>query len=84
MVPGFYETAQHNVFKVFLKSHSHFFALRFSRKLYFKFIDEYVLQFAILHSKLISTVQYRPSENKIVFGLKVPSSDGLGLILSLK
>ena len=31
-----------------------------------------------------STVQYRPSENKIVFGLKVPSGDGLGLILSLK
>ena len=27
------------------------------------------------------TVQYRPTEKKIVFGLKVPSSDGLGLIL---
>ena len=27
------------------------------------------------------TVQYRPSEKEIVFGLKVPSSDGLGLIL---
>ena len=33
---------------------------------------------------LPNTVQYRPSENKIVFGLKVPSGDGLGLILSLK
>ena len=31
-----------------------------------------------------STVQYRPSEKKIVFGLKVPSIDGLGLILWLK
>ena len=31
-----------------------------------------------------NTVQYRPSENKIVFGLKVSSGDGLGLILSLK
>ena len=31
-----------------------------------------------------STVQYRPSEKKIVFGLKVPSIDGLVLILSLK
>ena len=28
-----------------------------------------------------NTVQYRPSEKEIVFGLKVPSSDGLGLIL---
>ena len=28
-----------------------------------------------------NTVQYRPSEMKIVFGLKVPSIDGLGLIL---
>ena len=33
---------------------------------------------------LSNTVQYRPSETKIVFGLKVPSGDGLGLILSLK
>ena len=32
MVPGFYETAQHNVFKDFLKSHSHF-------SWNFKFID---------------------------------------------
>ena len=30
------------------------------------------------------TLQYQSSENKIVFGLKVPSGDGLGLILSLK
>jgi hypothetical protein len=27
-----------------------------------------------------NTVQYMPSEKKIVFGLKVPSIDGLGLI----
>ena len=33
---------------------------------------------------MASTVQYRPSEKKIVFGLKVPSGDGLGLILQLK
>jgi hypothetical protein len=26
-------------------------------------------------------VQYRPSEKMIVFGLKVPPGDGLGLIL---
>ena len=58
MVPGFYEMAQNNVFKDLLKSHSHFFALKFSRKLYFKFIDEYVLQFAILHSKLISRLEH--------------------------
>ena len=31
-----------------------------------------------------TTVQYQPSENEIVFGLKVPSGNGLGLILSLK
>jgi hypothetical protein len=30
---------------------------------------------------LDTTVQYRPSEKEILFGLKVPSSDGLGLIL---
>jgi hypothetical protein len=30
---------------------------------------------------LLNTVQYRPSEKEIVIGLKVPSSDGLGLIL---
>ena len=32
----------------------------------------------------ISTVQYRPSEKKIVFDLKVSSGDGLRLILQLK
>ena len=31
-----------------------------------------------------STVQYRPSEKKIVFGLKVPSSDGLGKVIHTK
>ena len=31
--------------------------------------------------QMTNTVQYRPSEMKIVFGLKVPSIDGLGLIL---
>ena len=35
----------------------------------------------IKSSSLHSTVQYRPLEMKIVFGLKVPSIDGLGLIL---
>ena len=30
------------------------------------------------------TVEYRPSEKKIVFGFKVPSIDDLGLILWLK
>ena len=34
-----------------------------------------------LYKPLYNTVQYRPSEMEIVFGLKVPSSDGLGLIL---
>ena len=37
-----------------------------------------------IDNRTVSTVQDRPSENKIVFGLKVPSGDGLGLILSLK
>ena len=43
MVPGFYETAaQRNVFKDFLKSHSHFFALNNNfLKIYFKVIDKY-------------------------------------------
>ena len=37
---------------------------------------------SVLFLHLHTRVQYRPSEMKIViFGLKVPSSDGLGLIL---
>ena len=32
-------------------------------------------------SNKTNTVQYRPSEKMIVFGLKVPPGDGLGLIL---
>ena len=31
-----------------------------------------------------STVQYRPLEKEIVFGLKVPSSDGLGKVIYTK
>ena len=32
-----------------------------------------------LHYRVINTVQYRPSEKKMVFGLKVPSINGLRL-----
>ena len=36
-----------------------------------------------MHWLSTSTVQDRPSEKKIVFGLKVSSSDGLGLMIEI-
>ena len=51
MVPGFYETAQHNVFKDFLKSHSHFFALTISWKYISNFLlNTSICQFFVLNA----------------------------------